>query len=68
MSKIPVKNDFLVRDTKSRALLSTDLDSVKAYEKRKEQIKSQKDTINKLEKEVEELKQLVSKLIENQKR
>jgi hypothetical protein len=67
-NKIPVKNDSLVRDVKSRALLSTDIDSVKAYEKKKEQTKCQKDTINRLEMEVEELKQLVAKLIEKQKR
>lgn len=66
--KIPVKNQPIVRDEKSKALLFTDLDSVRAYQKKKEQMKSQKDTINRLEMEVEELKQLVAKLIEKQKR
>lgn len=66
--KIPVQNQPIVRDEKSKALLFTDIDSVRAYQKKKEQMKSQKDTINRLETEVEELKQLVAKLIEQQKR
>lgn len=66
--KIPVQNQPIVRDEKSKALLFTDIDSVRAYQKKKEQMKSQKDTINRLEMEVEELKQLVAKLIEQQKR
>jgi hypothetical protein len=66
--KIPVQNQPIVRDEKNKALLFTDIDSVRAYQKKKEQMKSQKDTINRLEMEVEELKQLVAKLIEQQKR
>lgn len=66
--KIPVQNQPIVRDEKNKALLFTDIDSVRAYQKKKEQMKSQKDTINRLETEVEELKQLVAKLIEQQKR
>jgi hypothetical protein len=66
--KIPVKNQPIVRDEKSNALLFTDIDSVKAYQKKKELMRHQKDTINRLEMEVEELKQLVAKLVEKQKR
>lgn len=66
--KTPVKNQPIVRDENSKALLFTDIDSVRAYQRRKEQMQSQRDTINRLETEVEELKQLVGKLIEKQKR
>jgi hypothetical protein len=45
-------------------LLSTDKDSIKAYERRKQEAKAQKDRINRLEHELSELKALMSKLIE----
>jgi hypothetical protein len=62
--KIPVQNEKLVRDMRSGALLSTDKDSIKAYERRKQEAKAQKDRINRLEHELSELKALMSKLIE----
>ena len=62
--KIPVKNEKLVRDTRTGALLSIDRDSVRAYERRKREAEAQKDRINKLEHELSELKGLISKLIE----
>ena len=62
--KIPVKNEKLVRDTRTGALLSVDRDSIKAYERRKQEAKAHKDRINKLEGELSELKTLVSKLLE----
>lgn len=61
--KIPVKNERMVRDSYSKALLSTDLEAVAAYERKKREIKAQKDRINRLEQEVNELKQLLSQLI-----
>ena len=64
--KIPVQNERMVRDTYSRALLSTDHDAVAAYEKKRQEIKAQKDRINRLEQEVNELKQLLSQLIGKQ--
>lgn len=61
--KIPVKNEKMVRDRRSGALLSIDHDAVAAYRKRKDEAKAQKDRINRLEQEVAELKQLLSQLI-----
>jgi hypothetical protein len=62
--KIPVQNEKMVRDTRSGALLSTDRDSVKAYERRRREAQAQKDRINRLEHELSELKGIISKLIE----
>ena len=62
--KIPVQNEKMVRDTRSGALLSTDRDSVKAYERRRREAQAQKDRINRLEQELLELRSVVSKLIE----
>jgi len=62
--KIPVQNEKMVRDMHSGALLSTDKDSIKAYERRKQEAKAQKDRINRLEHELSELKSIVSNLIE----
>lgn len=63
IDKIPVQNEKLVRDTHTGALLSTDRDSVKAYERRKQEVQAQKDRINRLEQELSELKELMSSLI-----
>jgi hypothetical protein len=62
--KIPVQNEKIVRDTRTGALLFTDKDSVKAYERRKREAQAQKDRINRLEHELSELKGIISKLIE----
>ena len=62
--KIPVQNEKMVRDTRSGALLSTDRDSVKAYERRRREAQAQKDRIIRLEHELSELKGIISKLIE----
>ena len=62
--KIPVQNEKMVRDTRSGALLSTDRDSVRAYERRRREAQAQKDRINRLEHELSELKGIISKLIE----
>jgi len=62
--KIPVQNEKMVRDTRTGALLSTDRDSVKAYERRRREAQAQKDRINRLEHELSELKGIISKLIE----
>ena len=62
--KIPVQNEKMVRDTRSGALLSTDRDSVKVYERRRREAQAQKDRINRLEHELSELKEIISKLIE----
>lgn len=64
--KIPVENERMVRDSYSKALLSTDREAVLAYERRKREVKAQKDRINRLEQEVTELKQLLSQLIGKQ--
>jgi hypothetical protein len=63
-NRIRVKNESMVRDTKTGALLSTDREAVIAYERKKQEQKAQRDRINRLEQEVSDLKELVSKLIE----
>lgn len=62
--RIPVKDERMVRDRKTSALLSTDHDAIAAYERKKRETKAQKDRINRLEQEVGELKKLLSQLIE----
>lgn len=68
MKKIPVENEPLVRDSRTGALLSTDIDAVKAYERKKQESKAQKERINKLETEIKELKEVMAKILETQKR
>jgi polyhydroxyalkanoate synthesis regulator phasin len=64
MKKIPVKNEALVRDSKTGALLSTDLDAVKAYERKKQEMKAQKERINRLEEEIADLKKAIAALLQ----
>lgn len=66
IDKVPVQNEKMVRDVRSKAILSTDHEAVAAYERRKREAKAQKDRINRLEQELTELKQLLSQLIEKQ--
>ena len=61
--RVPVQNEKMVRDIHSGALLSTDIDSVKAYERKRQEAKAQKDRINRLERELSELKELMSTFI-----
>ena len=49
IERIPVKDEKMVRDTFSHAILSTDHDAVAAYERKKRETKAQKDRINRLE-------------------
>ena len=58
--------DF-VRDTNSMALINTNVEAMKLYKQRRAErrdAKKQNDTILALEKEVDDLKQLVYKLLE----
>lgn len=56
----------MVRDSNSRALLFTNREDIRAYEKRKTEIESQNSQINTLIQEVTELKNIVQQLIERQ--
>ena len=62
--KIPVQNEKMVRDARSKALLSTDRDAVRAYEKKKQESKAQKERINRLEQELADLKAIISELVQ----
>ena len=62
--KIPVENEKMVRDVRTKALLSTDKDAVRAYEKRRQELKTQKERINRLEQELADLKTIIAELIE----
>lgn len=61
--RIRVQNENMVRDPRTSALLSTDKDAIKAYERRKQELQSQKDRLNRLERDVATLKDLVSQLM-----
>jgi cell division protein FtsB len=54
----------MVRDVRTKALLSTDKDAVRAYEKRRQELKTQKERINRLEQELADLKTIIAELIE----
>jgi hypothetical protein len=60
--KIPVKNNHMVRDTATGAVLSVDADAVKTYEDRRKKILSERDRLNKLESEVSELRAIIEEL------
>ena len=60
--KIPVKNNRMVRDTASGAVLSVDMDAIKTYEERRRKIQSDKDRLNRLEIEVSELRTFIEEL------
>lgn len=60
--KIPVKDAKMVRDSTSRAVLSTDREAVIAYEERVKRLQSDRDRLNKLETEMADLKALIEEL------
>lgn len=60
--RIPVKNNKMVRDTKTNAILSVDMDAIKAYEDRIRKIQAEKDRLNRLELEVSELRAIIEEL------
>ena len=60
--KIPVKDAKLVRDSTSRAVLSTDREAVVAYEERVKKIQSDRDRLNRLETEMSVLRALIEEL------
>lgn len=61
--RIPVRNESMVRDVRTGALLSTDVGSFRAYEQRKRDRESQKDRLNRLEGEIADIKRLLIELI-----
>jgi hypothetical protein len=60
--RIPVKNNRMVRDTATGAVLSVDADAVKTYEERRKKILSERERLNKLESEVSELRAIIEEL------
>jgi hypothetical protein len=58
----------LIRDSASKAILFTNHEEVKAYQKKKQQMESQNSQINTLKKEIAELKDLVHRLLERQEK
>lgn len=60
--RVPVKNNKMVRDTKTNAVLSVDLDAIKTYENRIRKIQAEKDRLNRLELEVSELRAIIEEL------
>jgi len=60
--RVPVKNNKMVRDTKTNAILSVDTDAIKAYEDRIRKIQAEKDRLNRLELEVSELRAIIEEL------
>jgi|688.fasta_scaffold25225_2 hypothetical protein len=60
--KVPVKNNKMVRDTKTNAILSVDIDAIKAYEEKRRKIQTERDRLNRLELEVLELRSIIDQL------
>lgn len=60
--RIPVKDAKLVRDSNTRAVLSTDKDAVLAYRERKRKLESNQERLNKLESELIELRSIIEEL------
>ena len=61
--RIPVRNEPMVRDTRTGALLSTDRDAFRAYEDRRRERRLQQERINSLEEQVAELRHILSELV-----
>ena len=70
MDKLKVEGrEDLVRDVYSKAILSTDLDKLKEHREKKEFFKSlmtQKDDINKLKTEMQEIKELLQQIVKRE--
>jgi hypothetical protein len=62
MEKARVKNENMVRDMKTTALLSTDHDAIRAYEMKKRERNLLYERLNSLERQVAELKAIVLEL------
>jgi hypothetical protein len=60
--KIPVKNNAMVRDTSTGAVLSVDVDAVKKYEEQRKKALSERERLNRLETEVLELRAIIEEL------
>lgn len=60
--KIPVKNNRMVRDTATGAVLSVDAEAVRVYEERRKKAESEKERLNRLESEVSELRAIIDEL------
>lgn len=60
--KIPVKNNHMVRDTSSGAILSVDAEKIKIYEDRRKKILSERDRLNRIETEISELRVIIEEL------
>jgi hypothetical protein len=52
----------MVRDTKTNAILSVDIDAIKAYEEKRRKIQTERDRLNRLELEVLELRSIIDQL------
>ena len=63
MRRERVRNENLVRDPRTTALLSTDKDAIMAYERKKRERQVQEDRLNTLEREVAALKEQVAQLL-----
>jgi TolA-binding protein len=60
--KIPVKNNKMIRDTSTGAVLSVDQEAVKDYEERRKKILSERERLNRLESEISELRAIIDEL------
>lgn len=60
-----VRNENMVRDMRTTALLSTDKDAILHYERKRAERKAQEDRLNTLEREIAALKEQVAQLRKN---
>ena len=64
MSELKVKDkDYLVRDTYSGAILNTDTDGFKQYKKMKRFKSNQRDEIERMKQDIEEIKSLLREIV-----
>jgi hypothetical protein len=61
--KIPVKNEKIVRDVKTNALIFTDTEATDRYEKRKSEILREKQELDTLKSDVLEIKEMLKHLL-----
>ena len=61
--KIPVKNEKIVRDVKTNALIFTDIEATDRYQKRKAEILREKQELDTLKSDVFEIKQMLKQIL-----
>lgn len=64
-NKAKVRNENMVRDMRTTALLSTDKEAIMHYERKRAERKAQEERLNRLEREIAALKEQIAQLQKN---